>query len=126
MHVLVRDRMRPPVRGRIGADAAVVAAVAVLTVANLTDNRWAPRWYLLTSAVTIAILLLLVWWSGGTWKQLGMARGSLRRGARWAAGVLGLVATVYTVAALIPATRTLFADRRSLGMSGHALLFQLF
>ena len=109
----------PPVRSerrfRPGrTDVATAAAVAVLVCANLTNNRWAPGWGLLTAVVTIAVLLAVVQWAGGPWPEVtGLTRASLPRGAAWALSIVGIVAAVYLVGAVLPFTRDLFEDQRT-------------
>lgn len=107
-----------PPRHALGTGAAILITVAVLAVANLVDNRWAPAWGLATAPVVAALLLGVSRWSGGTWEQVGLGRGSFGRGAYWALALIGIVAAVYLVGALLPTTRQLFADRRLSGLSG--------
>jgi membrane protease YdiL (CAAX protease family) len=107
-----------PPRHHLRTRPATALVVAVLVVANLIDNRWAPDWGLVTAPVTAAVLLGVLRWSGGTWAEIGLGRASLGRGALWALALIGIVAAVYLIGAALPATRELFADRRLSGMSG--------
>lgn len=117
--------------GRIGTWTAVVLTVAVLLVANLVMHRWTALSGLsglarLMPAVVVGVLLLGVFrWAGGTRADAGLARGTLARGTRWALVLIGLVAVVYSAGALLPATRTLFEDRRYDGMDGGELLMRV-
>jgi uncharacterized protein len=91
----------------------VALAVGLLAVVNVLNNRVAVSAYVLTSLAATALLLLVLRLSGGTWADAGLGPESLGRGARWAALVLvAVVAVTYLVAALIPATRVVFLDRR--------------
>lgn len=103
-------------------DAATAVTVAVLVVANLTNNRWARGWGLLTAVVTIGVLLAVVRWACADWadsaRVTGLAPDTLARGARWCLAVVGIVAAVYLVGALLPLTRDLFADQRTATLPG--------
>src|SRR5207248_6905605 len=83
---------------------AVAAAVALLVLANVLNNRLAPHWYLLTSLGTTALLLGLYAWAGAPWADAWLC-GRVLRGAVWGLVLVALVALVYLVAALLPATR---------------------
>ncbi|MER7576877.1 CPBP family intramembrane glutamic endopeptidase [Streptomyces sp. NPDC126514] len=81
----------------------------------------------LVAAVMFCVLLLCVLrWAGGTWADVGLAPGTLARGARWALALVGVVGAVYLAGALLPATRALFEDRRYDGMSGTELVLRVF
>src|SRR5260370_1445315 len=82
--------------------AAVAAPVAPLLGVNLTNNGGAPAWGLLPAPVAVLLLLGILRWSGGTWAEAGRARASLGRGVRWALALIGIVASVYLVGALLP------------------------
>ncbi|WP_242579765.1 CPBP family intramembrane glutamic endopeptidase [Streptomyces sp. MST-110588] len=56
--------------------------------------------------------------AGGTWADAGLGAASLKRGARWAVVLVGLVGVGYAAAALLPVTRGLFADERYGGLTG--------
>lgn len=114
--------MTAALRGARRLDAATVAAVLVLVLANLTNNRWAPGWGLLTSVVTVAVLLATVRWADPAWAAVtGLGRACLPRGARWALSLIAIVAAVYLLGAVLPFTRGLFADQRTASLSGGAL-----
>ncbi|QMU73720.1 CPBP family intramembrane metalloprotease [Streptacidiphilus sp. P02-A3a] len=100
---------------------ATVAAVLVLVVTNLSNNRWFNSWGLLTGALTVVVLYGLVRWAGGGRTELGLARGTLARGAAWALSIIGVVGAVYLAGALLPVTRDLFADQRNNALSGGEL-----
>ena len=108
---------KPP--GRLGWAVAVV--VAVLVVVNLIDARVAHASLVLGSAGA-AGFLALARWAGLTWQELGLGRGTWRRGLIWAAGAIGAVAVVFAVGAALPATRDAFRDARYHLDWEHALL----
>ncbi|MFC9588963.1 CPBP family intramembrane glutamic endopeptidase [Streptomyces sp. NPDC056944] len=114
-----------PPRGRwhrpLGTWPAVALTVAVLVAANLLLHTWTGALRLVAAVVVAAVLLGVLRWAGGSWADAGLAPGTLARGARWAAALMGLVAAVYLVGALLPATRSLFEDRRYDGMTGGEL-----
>ncbi|KEF16835.1 CAAX protease [Streptomyces rimosus subsp. rimosus] len=98
--------------------AAVGFTVAVLVIANVVNNRWAPGFGVLTAVVFSVLLLGVLFRSGGTWADAGMGAATLKRGALWAVVLIGLVGVGYAVAALLPVTRGLFADERYGGLTG--------
>ncbi|MEU7603333.1 CPBP family intramembrane glutamic endopeptidase [Streptomyces sp. NPDC041003] len=100
--------------------------VAVLVAANLAVHHWTGLSGLVTAVVVSAVLLGVLFWAGGTLADAGLAPGTLARGARWALALIGLVAVVYLAAALLPATRVLFEDRRYAAMTGSELLLRVF
>ncbi|MFE0647014.1 CPBP family intramembrane glutamic endopeptidase [Streptomyces sp. NPDC059534] len=116
-----RSRWRRP----IGTWPAVVLTVGVLVAANVLLAHW-DGLLRLVAAVAVSVLLLgVLRWAGGTLADAGLAPGTLGRGARWAAVLAGLVGVVYLAGALLPATRSLFEDRRYDGMTGGELLVRV-
>ncbi|MFI6247741.1 lysostaphin resistance A-like protein [Streptomyces sp. NPDC051016] len=109
---------------RLPTRTALAAAVAVLVLANLLDNRWAGSWILLTAVVGSAVLVALLFWAGGSWAELGLGRNSLGKGVRWGGALIGIVAAVYLCGALLPVTRELFTDRRTDALSGSEIAFK--
>ncbi|MFF2775412.1 CPBP family intramembrane glutamic endopeptidase [Streptomyces sp. NPDC058052] len=108
-------------RGPVPTWWAVALAVAVLVAANLLLNHWAGPLRLLTALTVTALLLGILRLAGGTLADAGLAPGTRARGARWALALMAVVAVVYAVAALVPATRPLFEDQRYDGMTGSEL-----
>ena len=102
-------------------DLATIAAVVVLVFTNLSNNRWFNSWGLLTGVLTIAVLGGLVRWAGGGWRDLGLARDTLARGAVWALAIVGVIGVVYLGAALLPLTRDLFSDQRNNALTAGGL-----
>ncbi len=114
-------RPRSRWRGPLGTWWAVALTVAVLAAANLLLNHWTGLLRLVTALAVTALLLGLLRWAGGTLADAGLAAGTRARGARWALVLMALVGAGYAVAALVPATRSLFEDRRYEGMTGAEL-----
>ncbi|MFI0355275.1 lysostaphin resistance A-like protein [Actinomadura sp. 9N407] len=113
---------QPKAAGRIVPLAAVVA---VLVATNLLNNRLAPELYVATGVIGAGLLLLLACRDGCSWNDLGLGRETLGRGLRWAGAAAGLVLAVYTIAALIPLTRTAFADERAGGSELPSVLWNV-
>ncbi|WP_245685210.1 CPBP family intramembrane glutamic endopeptidase [Streptomyces yerevanensis] len=104
--------------GRTSTVTALVGAVTLLVLTNLVNNRWAPSWVVLSSAIASAALIAIMFRAGGGWADLGLSRDTLGRGLRWALALAGIVAAVYLCAAALPVTRGLFEDERASGLSG--------
>jgi len=107
----------PP--GRLGWAIAVV--VAVLVFVNVIDFRVAHA-PLVLGPVGAVGLLAIARWARLSWQELGLGRGTWRRGLIWAAGAIGVVALVFAVGAALPATRDAFRDARYQLDWEHALL----
>lgn len=99
-------------RGPIGTWPAVGLTLAVLVTANLAVHYWSGPFGLVTAVAASALLLGVLHRAGGTAADAGLAPGTYARGARWALALIALVALVYLAGALLPATRSLFEDRR--------------
>ncbi len=112
-------RLRCLPRGRL--DWALVIVVAVLVVVNVADIRVAHAALVLGPAGAAA-LLALARWAGLNWAELGLGRGTWRRGLRWAGAAIGAVAVVFAAGAALPLTRSAFRDSRYDFGWGHALL----
>jgi uncharacterized protein len=97
----------PP--GRLGR--AVAVTVAVLVVVNVVDVRVAHASLVLGPTGAVGLLAIAPW-AGLSWPELGLGRGTWRRGMVWALGAIGAVAVVFAVGAAIPLTRDAFRDSR--------------
>ncbi|MFI6875237.1 lysostaphin resistance A-like protein [Streptomyces sp. NPDC050400] len=118
--------MQAPSTGRLSHASALAGAVGILVFANLANNLWFPSWILFTAPVCTGLLVLLLFRAGGDRADLGLARGSLGTGARWALTLIGIVAAGYLCAAALPATRHLFEDTRNEGLTGAEVLLKSF
>lgn len=101
----------------------IAATIAVLAVANILNNVVAPWSYVPTSIVAAGVLLFLARRAGSTWAELGLGRGTLARGARWAGVEFLVVLAVYVAAFVLPLTRWVFTDARASGMTASAVAF---
>jgi membrane protease YdiL (CAAX protease family) len=101
------DARDPP--SRIGRAIAVV--LAALALVNVADARvkHASLWL---GPAGAAGLLAIARWAGLSWQELGLGRGTWRRGLIWASGAIGAVAVVYAAGAALPPTRNAFRDAR--------------
>jgi len=101
-----------------------LAAVLVLCAMNLS-GIWVPGWlYLPLNLAGVVVLLVIARRAGATRNDLGLQPGAIRSGLRFGLAVSIPAAIVIVVAALIPATRGLFADTRAGGIGGAGLLYQ--
>jgi len=112
-------------RTPIGRAVTAVLIVSILAAANILNNYVAVSAYVVTCLVATALLLLVHRLAGGTWEDVGLGRSYLSRGARWALVLIAVVAVGYLIAALLPATRTLFVDARVEPASPAAIAFQI-
>ncbi|TXS48046.1 CPBP family intramembrane metalloprotease [Streptomyces sp. uw30] len=103
----------------------IICAVAVLAAANLLNNWLArsPAMYLVVCVSATAVLLLIARWDGLTPAELGLDRAALRRGLRWAPGLVGVVLMVMVVLLAVPAGREAFQDSRAVDLSLGRMLF---
>ena len=92
--------------------AALILALAVLTVHNLGVERLRPALYVPACGVTAATLAGLAGWAGTDAGDLGLSATGIGFGLV----VGGALLLVVLVAGLIPSTRPLFADRRMAGV----------
>ncbi|GAA3243564.1 CPBP family intramembrane glutamic endopeptidase [Nonomuraea helvata] len=93
----------------------LIRSIAILTAANIMNNKVAPRLAPLTSAAATAALVAMARRSGLSWQELGFEHG--RRGALTGGALAAAVAAVYTVGIANPRTRPLFLDERALSLS---------
>ena len=96
---------------RVPVGWAVTGLVAFLAVVNVVDIRVADA-SLVVGPVAAVGLLALARWAGLDWGELGLGRGTWRRGLVWGAVAIGAVAVVFVAGAALPATRGAFRDTR--------------
>jgi len=113
----------PTVPARARPLLPAVATVTVLTVANILNNLVAAWAYVPTCVVATAVLLVLARRSGSEWADLGLARGTLRRGARWAGIEVLIVALLYLVVLTAPAVRGSLIDARASDLTASAVVY---
>jgi len=96
---------------RFALRGALVAVLVFLVAVNVLDHevRGVAIWLAVPGA---AVLIGLARWVGLSWAELGLGRADLRTGVIYAAGAIALVAAIYAIALLIPATRRGFLDSR--------------
>ncbi|MFF2750281.1 CPBP family intramembrane glutamic endopeptidase [Kitasatospora sp. NPDC058048] len=109
-----------------GPGVVLASVLAVLVLVNLAGNGLLPALGVVGAPLAIAVLTVIVWWAGGTRDDVGLARGTLWRGAIWAAALIGVVAVVYAIGAVLPFTRELFADRRTAHLPGGEVAVRVF
>jgi membrane protease YdiL (CAAX protease family) len=109
----------------------IALIVTVLVIVNVVSNRVIPKglyvpWAMCSAGLLVALAVRV---DGRSWDDLGLARSSWARGARWGAVLAGSVLAIYLVAALVPATQDLFRDERvegwTLGQSTWAALVRV-
>lgn len=95
--------------------------VAVLGIANYLNNVALAGAYPWISVLEVLVLLLLARAAGLTFDDLGLARGTWRRGIRWGLVAALVVLVLYVVALAVPAGRDAFLDQRAHLSVGGAL-----
>jgi membrane protease YdiL (CAAX protease family) len=109
----VADTCHRPPSGAGARNAWALALVVVALVAVNVLDHFGPRGTPLVVGPVVALgLVVLARRAGLGWRELGLARSTWRRGARWALAETGLVAAGYAVAVAIPALRLGFRDAR--------------
>ena len=103
---------------------AIAVVLAVLLCVNVIDVRVAHASLILGPAGA-AGLLAIARWAGLSWGELGLGRGTWRRGLLWALAAIGAVAVVFAAGAALPLTRGAFRDTRYQLGWGQALLTAL-
>lgn len=96
---------------RVPVGWAVAGLIAFLAVVNVVDIRVTDA-SLVVGPVAAVGLLALARWAGLDWRELGLGRGTWRRGLIWGAAAIGAVAVVFVAGAALPATRGAFRDTR--------------
>jgi len=107
----------------IGLRTALGGAVAVLVVANLLNNWFAPTAYVATAVIACVLLLGLLRLAKGTWADAGLGQDTLRRGVAWGLALSVGAAVVVLAFVLAPPTRHLFLDPRVEGAGPEAIAF---
>ena len=108
-------------RQRLPALISTVVVLIALVLINLAEHVWHVGWWMAPVAVTA--LLLFARWTGLSWAQLGLCSTRLRSGLRWGLGAVGVVAVIYAIGLVLPATRSAFLDSRThLGLTGGLML----
>ncbi|RJL23635.1 CPBP family intramembrane glutamic endopeptidase [Bailinhaonella thermotolerans] len=102
--------------------SALWQSLAVLTAANVLNNRLAPRLYVPTSVAASAALVAIARRDGCTWEDLGLGAANARRGLAVGGALFGLVGAAYAAGAALPATRRFFRDERAAKLTPRALL----
>jgi membrane protease YdiL (CAAX protease family) len=105
--------------------AAESAALAVLAVWNPVVNRVLPAaWYVPANLSVAAALVALARRGGATWVELGVDRTAAPAGLRLGAKVAVVVGAVIGLGAVLPSTRSFFADARYRDLSAAGLAYQ--
>jgi membrane protease YdiL (CAAX protease family) len=100
---------------------AVAVVVVILACVNVIDVK-VPHASLVLGPVCAAGLIALARSAGLDRSDLGLGKGTWRRGATWAAIEIAAVAVVFAVGAALPRTRDAFHDSRYHLSWPHALL----
>jgi tRNA pseudouridine32 synthase/23S rRNA pseudouridine746 synthase len=105
--------------------ALYAVVLGVLVAANLVDRFVDAAVSYLAVPLAAVLVTVLARRAGIGWDELGLARDTWGRGARWAAALAVLVVVVVFVVAAIPAFRSAFVDDRYDDGVGRALLTAL-
>ena len=110
------------------ADVAFAAAACIVLAGynNLAGVQpWHRRWYPAVNALAATATLAAAAASGLTADDLGLRRDRLRSGLRLGSMAAAPVAAACGLAALTPATRPLFNDRRVAGLDRRQLTYHV-
>ncbi len=103
----------------------VAAALVLLVLLNVVNNRVAPQTHYLLWAFGGSVLFLaLGLLDGNSFTDMGLGLGYQVAGVVWAAACIGLVTAVYLVGSAFRRTRTAFHDERLGALSGGRMVFQ--
>jgi len=91
----------------------VLLSALVLTICNAGLVALPPAWDVAVAAVAAILVLAIGWWCGLSWREMGLHLESARRGVRWGALAVAVVAVFYAAMLLLPATRDVTADLAS-------------
>jgi CAAX protease family protein len=91
---------------------ALTGTIVLLVVVGVAHRLGPAQAGLFVAPPAAAILLLLGRHAGLSWEDLGVSPRTWRRGVVYAAAAVALVAALYAVAAVWPATREAFLDIR--------------
>jgi membrane protease YdiL (CAAX protease family) len=103
--------------------ALLVAAVALLVVVNVLNNRVLPWVYTRSCVVTAALLLVAGSVGGLSWAELGLTSRHLPRATAWSAVLVAAVAVAVAVLAGNARWRKVLYDDRAGRLSGRGLAF---
>lgn len=96
-----------------GRFALSLAAVLVLLAVLCVGRMYGPATTgLLLGPLVAVVLVAFSRRRGLTWSDLGLSRRTWARGAAYGAVAVAVVAAVFTIAAIVPLTRTAFVDVR--------------
>ena len=115
-------------RPRLRRDAAFAAtwSAALTAYNNLAGRqRWHQQWYPLANLGAAGAALAAAAASGLTAADLGLGRGRLGAGLRWAAAPSGALAAGWAILAAVPATRPVLADQRITGLTWPEVAYQV-
>ncbi len=105
---------------------ALGVVVVVLAAHNVVGNLVVPsELYVPVNLAVAAGLLGLARAGGVSWRAMGIARGTLGRGAAVGGVAFLVVAVVLLIAGVIPATRPLFEDERAARLGGGAVAYHV-
>jgi membrane protease YdiL (CAAX protease family) len=121
----VLDHLRRPLRN----GQALIFAVLLLAVLNWLEHR--VHWFdqlpsLVVSLIVTGLFSGLAWWSGHALEELGLDRKSWPLGLKWSGIIVAGVALVYLAGALLPATQSLFTDKRYSTLSASQVAWRVF
>ena len=115
-------------RPRLRRDTAFAAtwSAALIAYNNLAGRqRWHQQWYPLANLGAAGTALAAAAASGLTAADLGLGRGRLGAGLRWATAPSGTLAAAWVVLAAVPATRPALADQRITGLTWPEVGYQV-
>jgi len=103
----------------------IALVVAILAAGELVAHFVDSSYGVVAIPVAALVVTVVALRSGITWDELGLARSTWSRGARYALVLAGAVTVVVAVMAAIPAFRSVFEDDRYDTGIGRALVVAL-
>ena len=117
---------RAPHRAGRRRTFALIVVIVILIISNVMANRILPSWaYVPWNLAVAGALLLISRWAGSGPKAIGLDIRHWHRPVALGLLLAALVALIFTIGMLLPATRDAFLDTRASRNSAAMMLYQV-